>query len=35
MGFLGKLFGKKENDTTENTVTQQITTEKDLQKEPE
>lgn len=31
MGFLGKLFGKKENDTIENTVTQQITTEKDLQ----
>ena len=26
MGFLGKLFGKKENDTIENTVTQQITT---------
>ena len=31
MGFLGKLFGKKENDSTGSTVTQQITTEKDLQ----
>lgn len=30
MGFLGKLFGKKENDTIENTVTQQITTEKKI-----
>jgi hypothetical protein len=31
MGFLGKLFGKKENDSTGSTVVQQITTEKDLQ----
>ncbi len=31
MGFLGKLFGKKENDSTGSMVTQQITTEKDLQ----
>ena len=31
MGFLGKLFGKKENGSTGSMVTQQITTEKDLQ----
>ncbi len=35
MGFLGKLFGKKENDSTGSMVTQQITTEKDLQDQNE
>ena len=35
MGFLGKLFGQKENDSTGSMVTQQITTEKDLQDQNE